>query len=97
MEAMAVLPASGLSLACGNGTVLRQRTAQGHSHGPLVNRKNVSIRAVAAPNKQAEALQYRKLGDSDLVISEITLGTVCTREQFTLICASGFSRISQMH
>jgi hypothetical protein len=97
MEAMAVLPAGGLSLAQCNGTPLRQRTPQGHSHIRLVNRKNVSIRAVAAPNKQAEALQYRKLGDSDLVISEITLGTVSSPEQFILIVCIWFSRSVKMH
>jgi len=36
------------------------------------------ITATLAEKKNTNALQYRKLGDSDLEISEITMGTVRT-------------------
>jgi hypothetical protein len=34
------------------------------------------VRAGVASSPRTDTLQYKKLGDSDLVISEITLGTV---------------------
>ncbi|KAL3681065.1 hypothetical protein R1sor_024021 [Riccia sorocarpa] len=40
-----------------------------------------SVRAAVAPVQQA--LEYRKLGDSDLLVSEITLGTMTWGEQNT--------------
>jgi hypothetical protein len=41
-------------------------------------RPAVSMRvvAVASPTRETTGLQYKKLGDSDLVISNVTLGTV---------------------
>lgn len=39
--------------------------------------------AIVASTTQKNALEYRKLGDSDLVISEITLGTMTFGEQNT--------------
>lgn len=47
-------------------------------------RRRSSVKAaVAAKQAQKTALQYRKLGDSDLEISEITLGTMTFGEQNT--------------
>ncbi|XP_075512191.1 uncharacterized protein LOC142547686 [Primulina tabacum] len=45
-------------------------------------RKNTRIEIVCA-KRQENALQYRKLGDSDLVISEITIGTMTFGQQNT--------------
>ena len=39
-------------------------------------RANCGVRAQVASSPVKNALQYKKLGDSDLVISEVTLGTV---------------------
>lgn len=49
----------------------------GRKLGLHLKKKNSLIVSV-----KGEALQYRKLGDSDLVISEITLGTVSIRIKF---------------
>ena len=47
-------------------------------------RRPSSVKAtIAAKQAQKTALQYRKLGDSDLEISEITLGTMTFGEQNT--------------
>ncbi|XP_073153785.1 uncharacterized protein [Henckelia pumila] len=45
-------------------------------------RKN-NMREIACAKRQENALQYRKLGDSDLFISEITLGTMTFGQQNT--------------
>ncbi|CAA2998257.1 aldo-keto reductase [Olea europaea subsp. europaea] len=50
----------------------------GRKLGLHLKKKNSLIVSV-----KGEALQYRKLGDSDLVISEITLGTMTFGEQNT--------------
>ncbi|KAI3459516.1 hypothetical protein Pfo_016179 [Paulownia fortunei] len=46
-------------------------------------RKKKSSFVVFSKTRQENALQYKKLGDSDLVISEITLGTMTFGEQNT--------------
>ncbi|KAF3655738.1 Protein tas [Capsicum annuum] len=46
-------------------------------------RKSISSTVVTAKLAQKNAMQYRKLGDSDLNISEITIGTMTFGEQNT--------------
>lgn len=46
------------------------------------NFRKISV-GISAKHERNEALQYRKLGDSDLEISEITLGTMTFGEQNT--------------
>lgn len=43
----------------------------------------VSARIATAPANLKESLQYRQLGESDLVISEVTLGTMTWGNQNT--------------
>lgn len=95
MQSLSVAPAVGLGLAAENGSLRRQRTRHGFPHLRYAHSRNASIRAGApATKRQAEALEYRKLGDSDLVISEITLGTVSTLEQ--LRSTAGFTEDCQI-
>ncbi|BBN13983.1 hypothetical protein MPTK1_6g07940 [Marchantia polymorpha subsp. ruderalis] len=71
MATLKIVP-TGLNVGTFNSELLRpqlpRRTATGGQ------RSRVNIRAVSAPVQQA--LEYRKLGDSDLLVSEITLGTM---------------------
>ncbi|CAM6111020.1 unnamed protein product [Calypogeia fissa] len=85
VQCLAAIPAGGVGLANVKGSFLQERTpAHRFPHLRHVQRRNGGARAVAAsPKKQAEALEYRKLGDSDLVISEITLGTMTWGNQNT--------------
>lgn len=50
--------------------------SEGGRNVALLWRKKKSSFVVFSKKQQENAMQYRKLGDSDLVISEITLGTV---------------------
>lgn len=67
--------------------IISQLNFTRHSIQPLSNarrRRRMLVRTsyvktpITAKQADKNALQYRKLGDSDLVISEITLGTVRT-------------------
>ncbi|KAL2620979.1 hypothetical protein R1flu_001184 [Riccia fluitans] len=77
---MGSLKISPLSLSTGGwyGQCLRHQHAGGPTQRQL---PRISVRAVSTPVKQA--LEYRKLGDSDLLISEITLGTMTWGQQNT--------------
>lgn len=59
---------------------VRERRSYGHGQGQAqgVGRRGVYVRAVVSSDSRvvAQSMQMRKLGDSDLVISEVTLGTV---------------------
>ncbi|XP_010522477.1 PREDICTED: uncharacterized protein LOC104801083 [Tarenaya hassleriana] len=46
-------------------------------------RTSVVVEAATVAKKKKNAMEYRKLGDSDLVISEVTLGTMTFGEQNT--------------
>ena len=46
-------------------------------------RTQVSARISTAPANLKESLQYRQLGESDLVVSEVTLGTMTWGNQNT--------------
>ncbi|KAF8401878.1 hypothetical protein HHK36_012828 [Tetracentron sinense] len=67
-------------LLCNNGANSRQKLMQPATFSVKRTRSlKTSIRAKQGDNP----LQYRKLGDSDLQISEITLGTMTFGEQNT--------------
>ncbi|KAJ4722723.1 Oxidoreductase Tas aldo/keto reductase family protein [Melia azedarach] len=72
--------------------IISQLNFTRHSIQPLSNarrRRRMLVRTsyvktpITAKQADKNALQYRKLGDSDLVISEITLGTMTFGEQNT--------------
>jgi len=68
---MAVIAAPSSLYAPGfSALTVRRRPAAAR---PAVSRRVV---AVASPTRETTGLQYKKLGDSDLVISNVTLGTV---------------------
>jgi hypothetical protein len=68
---MAVIaPPSSLCAPGFSALTVRRRPAAAR---PAVSRRVV---AVASPARETTGLQYKKLGDSDLVISNVTLGTV---------------------
>lgn len=75
MHTMAAVLPGGLNAVNSNRSSLRPSFPHGLPHQRQTQQRLVSIRAVAAPPAQ-QALQYNKLGDSDLVISEVMLGTV---------------------
>ena len=63
------------SIARGTLSALHAR----HSQRLHKRRVHSQVRAVAQTQ-----LQYQKLGDSDLLISEVTLGTVCIKLETTV-------------
>ncbi|KAH9543282.1 hypothetical protein CY35_13G055900 [Sphagnum magellanicum] len=68
---MAVIAAPSSLYAPGfSALTVRRRPAAAR---PAVSRRVV---AVASPTRETTGLQYKKLGDSDLVISNVTLGTM---------------------
>ncbi|CAM6098184.1 unnamed protein product [Calypogeia fissa] len=79
---MALALPGGLNAICGYRCFLRPGFPDGLHHERRRTRPQ-SIRAVSAPPAQ-QTLQYKKLGDSDLVISEITLGTMTWGNQNTM-------------
>lgn len=54
------------------------RGCKGQGHGRGRRAVRLRVRAVVSSDSRvvAQSMQMRKLGDSDLVISEVTLGTV---------------------
>ncbi|XP_057957550.1 uncharacterized protein LOC131150692 isoform X2 [Malania oleifera] len=76
-----VLPAS----TCNNGSIFH-RSFMGHEPFPSVvrtTRRASLMTSIKAKLGERSALEYRKLGDSDLHISEITLGTMTFGQQNT--------------
>ena len=51
----------------------------------LHTRRRSQVRALAQTQ-----LQYNKLGDSDLLISEVTLGTVCTKLEIVVLLTAKY-------
>ncbi|KAL5701916.1 hypothetical protein ACHQM5_027198 [Ranunculus cassubicifolius] len=73
---MAALSSSLLpSFACNNGGISREKFTNPATKRQFVTRAKVG--------ETSDIMQYRKLGDSDLTISEITLGTMTFGEQNT--------------
>jgi hypothetical protein len=50
-------------------------------HSQRLHKRHVRSQVRAVTQAQ---LQYQKLGDSDLLISEVTLGTVCMKLEMTV-------------
>lgn len=76
-------PEVGASQPCSSCASSRRQWNAGTSIGRrgLVSsvksrRANCGVRAQVASSPVKNAMEYKKLGDSDLVISEVTLGTV---------------------
>lgn len=70
---MAVIaPPSSLCAPGFSALTVRRRPAAAAAR-PAVSMRVV---AVASPTRETTGLQYKKLGDSDLVISNVTLGTM---------------------
>ncbi|CAM6097076.1 unnamed protein product [Calypogeia fissa] len=80
---MAVVLPGGLNAADMNRSLLRPKFSHGLPKQRHPQQRVVSIRAVVAPPAQ-QTLQYKNLGDSDLVISEVMLGTMTFGNQNTM-------------
>ncbi|KAK1267756.1 putative aldo-keto reductase 1 [Acorus gramineus] len=79
---MASVPSPVPAFPCNNGFISRQNSKPSRRALWVDNRRRSHLNPIRA-SQDGGPLQYRKLGDSDLMVSEIALGTMTFGEQNT--------------